>query len=89
MKIKFVLLLSVFVVSVLAMACRHVTPSAHSTKPIYYTCPMHPSVKVAQPGDCPICNMKLVPAYAETDSGSAAPCGATCTAPAPTSPAKP
>ena len=28
---------------------------------IIYTCPMHPEIKQNQPGDCPICNMKLVP----------------------------
>lgn len=27
----------------------------------HYTCPMHPSVKRAGPGQCPICNMDLVP----------------------------
>lgn len=27
----------------------------------HYTCSMHPSVKQAQPGTCPICNMDLVP----------------------------
>lgn len=27
----------------------------------YYTCPMHPSVKQAGPGQCPICGMNLVP----------------------------
>lgn len=26
-----------------------------------YTCPMHPEVKTHEPGDCPICHMKLVP----------------------------
>ncbi|MBI2380517.1 MAG: efflux RND transporter periplasmic adaptor subunit [Gammaproteobacteria bacterium] len=26
----------------------------------HYTCPMHPSVKSAQPGQCPICGMDLV-----------------------------
>ena len=66
------------VVAVVAVACRTASPSAKSSKPVYYTCPMHPSVKVAQPGSCPICGMNLVPAYAETDSGSAAPCGAAC-----------
>lgn len=58
------------------VACRHV--ASESKKPIYYTCPMHPSVKVAQPGACPICGMNLAPAFAETDNGSAAPCGAAC-----------
>ncbi|MGB9638444.1 MAG: heavy metal-binding domain-containing protein [bacterium] len=28
---------------------------------IIYTCPMHPDIKQDKPGDCPICNMKLVP----------------------------
>jgi len=27
----------------------------------YYTCGMHPWVVLAEPGDCPICGMKLVP----------------------------
>lgn len=26
----------------------------------YYTCPMHPDIRLAQPGDCPICGMSLV-----------------------------
>ncbi|HSY20380.1 MAG TPA: heavy metal-binding domain-containing protein [Candidatus Acidoferrales bacterium] len=78
MKLKIAFLL--FVAALVGVACHNVSPVAKSSKPIYYTCPMHPSVKVAQPGDCPICGMKLTPAYAETDSGSAAPCGASCCA---------
>lgn len=27
---------------------------------VYYTCPMHPQIKLPQPGDCPICGMSLV-----------------------------
>ena len=34
-----------------------------SRKILYYTCPMHPSVKADKPGPCPICGMKLVPVY--------------------------
>jgi len=26
----------------------------------YYTCPMHPQIKLPQPGECPICGMTLV-----------------------------
>jgi Heavy metal binding domain len=77
MKLKIALTLFVVaVVTIGGVACRHI--SSESKKPIYYTCPMHPSVKVAQPGACPICGMNLTPAFAETDSGSAAPCGAAC-----------
>jgi len=86
MKIKIVLLL--FLVALVSVACRHVAPAAKSASPVYYTCPMHPSVKVAQAGNCPLCGMKLTPALAETDSGSASPCGMSCCAapaPAPTS----
>ncbi len=82
LKITFALLAVLAAVAVAGLACRH-SPQAMSSatetkKPIYYICPMHPSVKVAQAGNCPICGMKLVPAFAEVDSGSAAPCGAAC-----------
>lgn len=37
----------------------------------YYTCPMHPSVKQAVPGKCPICGMDLTPVTkAELESGA-------------------
>jgi membrane fusion protein, copper/silver efflux system len=32
-------------------------------KILYYTCPMHPSVKSDKPGSCPICGMTLKPVY--------------------------
>ena len=79
MKLKIIFALCLLVIAVVGgVACRHV--AAEPQPPIYYTCPMHPSVKVAQPGACPLCGMKLTPAFAETDSGSAAPCGAACCA---------
>ena len=31
---------------------------------------MHPSVNLPEPGSCPICNMALVPVYAEEPAGS-------------------
>lgn len=36
----------------------------------HYTCAMHPSVKSAEPGICPICSMELTPVtYEEIESG--------------------
>ncbi len=33
----------------------------------HYTCPMHPHVHADKPGSCPICQMKLVPVFKESD----------------------
>ena len=30
-----------------------------------YTCPMHPEIKLPEPGSCPICGMTLVAAGGE------------------------
>ncbi len=35
-----------------------------------YVCPMHPEVESSTPGDCPICNMALVPARGAEQSES-------------------
>ncbi|MCA9673051.1 MAG: efflux RND transporter periplasmic adaptor subunit [Myxococcales bacterium] len=35
-------------------------PPASSKHEADYTCPMHPRISEAKPGDCPICGMKLV-----------------------------
>lgn len=34
-----------------------------------YTCPMHPEVRQTEPGDCPKCNMHLVPEGSAEDHG--------------------
>lgn len=42
----------------------------HDGEVAYYTCPMHPSVKQHEPGQCPICGMDLTPVTkAELASG--------------------
>ena len=35
-------------------------PAAEADEIAYWTCPMHPSVKSPEPGQCPICSMDLV-----------------------------
>ena len=42
--------------------------STSPTDKTLYTCSMHPQVIQDQPGDCPICGMKLVPVRKETAS---------------------
>jgi YHS domain-containing protein len=46
-------------------------------KILYYTCPMHPSVKADKPGDCPICGMSLEPVYGHDVATNDAPSSAT------------
>ncbi len=36
-------------------------PGSHGEHAVTYYCPMHPTYTSDKPGDCPICNMKLVP----------------------------
>ena len=34
----------------------------------YWTCPMHPDVKMKEPGKCPVCGMDLTPVMKKPDS---------------------
>ena len=47
-------------------------PSA-DRKILYYTCPMHPSVKSEKPGSCPICGMELEAVYTNSNAITNAP----------------
>jgi Cu(I)/Ag(I) efflux system membrane fusion protein len=49
----------------------HGATGADGDEIAFYTCSMHPSVRSKDPGQCPICNMKLVPVTrAEVESGT-------------------
>jgi len=56
--------------------------AASGRKILYYTCPMHPSVRVDKPGNCPICGMKLQPVYESTKDTYAPPAATTTNRPA-------
>jgi hypothetical protein len=67
--------LAVLLVGGLALFTSHLTPhTSHqaSVKATYY-CPMHPSYTSDRPGDCPICNMKLVKSEEAAPSTPPAP----------------
>jgi YHS domain-containing protein len=69
MKLKMFVVLSIALatVAVIVTACTNGSadknPPVSGQKVLYYTCPMHPSVKADKPGNCPICNMTLQPVY--------------------------
>jgi Cu+-exporting ATPase len=43
-----------------------------ANKGVIYTCPMHPQIRQAEPGNCPICGMALEPVRATGDTGPSA-----------------
>lgn len=49
-----------YVLNLVSSACAE---EAKEKKILYWTCGMHPSVKMDKPGKCPICAMDLVPVY--------------------------
>jgi len=65
MKKAIITLLGVLVVAILAVALpgcgerKDAKPGAGEEATLYH-CPMHPTYTSDRPGDCPICNMKLV-----------------------------
>lgn len=48
----------------------------HAVSQVVYYCPMHPTYRSDRPGDCPICNMKLVKADPAAPTPVAATTGA-------------
>ena len=61
----------------LADPAKYLKPAKPSPPPpapsrALYTCPMHPQIKQAGPGACPLCGMALEPMEAAADSGSSA-----------------
>ncbi|MBI5882075.1 MAG: efflux RND transporter periplasmic adaptor subunit [Elusimicrobia bacterium] len=54
---------------VAAYRARHKAESGHEAHSARFYCPMHPTYTSDKPGDCPICNMKLIPME---ETGSAA-----------------
>jgi Heavy metal binding domain len=51
-------------------------------KILYYTCPMHPSVRADKPGNCSICGMALRPVYGDNASTNTPPAAAGTNKPA-------
>ncbi len=52
-------LLTVIFIFAIAISQRNSSHSSQESQDVYY-CPMHPTYTSDKPGDCPICNMKLV-----------------------------
>jgi hypothetical protein len=65
-KISVIIALSILVITGLLIEGNYCYSRAVEKKDIlYWTCGMHPQVKQEKPGNCPICNMKLIPVYRE------------------------
>src|SRR5215471_18274075 len=50
----------------LVIACKDKRKLVQANKDTFYTCSMHPQVMQKNPGNCPICGMKLIPVEKKT-----------------------
>lgn len=57
MKYKSLMFLLILMTSVVVISCQ----GGKDPNIAYYTCSMHPQIKMDNPGQCPICGMDLVP----------------------------
>src|SRR5258705_2835402 len=53
--------LIIITASLLFFACKGKKKITSQDPDVFYTCSMHPQVMQEQPGNCPICGMKLIP----------------------------
>ena len=75
MKMKLILIAILAVLAGIGIPLFAQMDSSNRTV-LYYTCPMHPSVKSDKPGSCPFCGMTLEAVYAD-DEATNAPASAT------------
>lgn len=61
------LMYSLFAILML-FSCRQAKTSQKVDQNTYFTCSMHPQIRVEKPGDCPICGMKLIKVTKATTS---------------------
>ncbi|WP_296706008.1 heavy metal translocating P-type ATPase [Rhodoblastus sp.] len=55
-----------------ALSAPEKAPAAPVLEGTIYTCPMHPEIRQAGPGNCPICGMTLEPVLATAETGPSA-----------------
>jgi YHS domain-containing protein len=74
MKLKLILPLIALAALIVGVVSRPAFSQDNSPgkKILYYTCPMHPSVKTNAPGNCPYCGMELEAVYADEAAKSTA-----------------
>src|SRR5258706_3559360 len=55
---KYIIAVSI---SLLLFSCKNKKKNVSANPEVFYTCSMHPQVMQEQPGNCPVCGMKLIP----------------------------